>query len=447
MRSRLAAIMCVVVLAIPLRASTSRAFTYVRKEIHSLTPAELDDFRAVVKAIKARGIGNRKSYAFQANIHGHTGAGTDPLWDQCVHTLPGFLAWHRAYLLYFEQMLRQVSNRSDFALPYWDYDRFPSLPDAFRTPADPSNPLWVPGRNPDLAAGGAMDPAVTDASMAMNETSFLTSGSGPGFEAMVQQTPHNAVHGTIGGLMGSVPTASQDPIFWLHHCNIDRLWSKWLTLGGGRYNPPMNSPLGNTVWSFADANNATITIRARDVFCLEDMGYRYDDHTPVLCRTIRWPPRPWIVSGVIAHAERIQLADTLSRTHLPLSPEQVSRLRPAFAPQSTARVILHVRGIRYAHRPTGVYMVFVNPNREPLTIKSASYVGNVTFFEQGHQEMRVPDQEFDITSALRRSRNLQSLRSEGIRVVFRPAGVVARTPHTPEPVEFGALDIQTRTAR
>ena len=39
---------------------------------------------------------------------------------------------------------------------------------------------------------------------------------------------HNKVHLYIGGLMMQVPTSSNDPIFWLHHCNIDRLYEKWL---------------------------------------------------------------------------------------------------------------------------------------------------------------------------------------------------------------------------
>ena len=38
---------------------------------------------------------------------------------------------------------------------------------------------------------------------------------------------HNALHGWIGGHMSS-PTASPfDPLFYLHHCNIDRLWAMW----------------------------------------------------------------------------------------------------------------------------------------------------------------------------------------------------------------------------
>lgn len=41
------------------------------------------------------------------------------------------------------------------------------------------------------------------------------------------ENPHGGLHVWVGGDMGRVPTAAYDPIFWLHHCNIDRLWYEW----------------------------------------------------------------------------------------------------------------------------------------------------------------------------------------------------------------------------
>lgn len=45
------------------------------------------------------------------------------------------------------------------------------------------------------------------------------------------ETPHNTLHVTVGGSggsMSSVSTAAHDPIFWLHHCNIDRYFYNWM---------------------------------------------------------------------------------------------------------------------------------------------------------------------------------------------------------------------------
>jgi hypothetical protein len=54
-------------------------------------------------------------------------------------------------------------------------------------------------------------------------------------------------------------TAAQDPIFWLHHANIDRLWERWLQLGGGRANPVNFSPWirkGLALYSLPGRNKA-----------------------------------------------------------------------------------------------------------------------------------------------------------------------------------------------
>ena len=47
---------------------------------------------------------------------------------------------------------------------------------------------------------------------------------------------HNAVHIFLGGHMRIVPSASNDPIFFLHHANVDRLFESWIRKAGG--NPP-----------------------------------------------------------------------------------------------------------------------------------------------------------------------------------------------------------------
>jgi hypothetical protein len=53
-----------------------------------------------------------------------------------------------------------------------------------------------------------------------------------GVPGMVESQPHNLVHDAVGGYMGDF-FAGVDPIFWLHHANVDRLWDVWwFELGG-----------------------------------------------------------------------------------------------------------------------------------------------------------------------------------------------------------------------
>ena len=54
------------------------------------------------------------------------------------------------------------------------------------------------------------------------------------FEQVIEGNPHGHVHDMVGGDMGEVPTAAADPIFWVHHCHIDRLWAAWINAGAGR---------------------------------------------------------------------------------------------------------------------------------------------------------------------------------------------------------------------
>jgi hypothetical protein len=45
------------------------------------------------------------------------------------------------------------------------------------------------------------------------------------------ETPHNTIHSSLGGQggsMSSITSASHDPIFWLHHCNVDRYFYNWM---------------------------------------------------------------------------------------------------------------------------------------------------------------------------------------------------------------------------
>jgi tyrosinase len=52
---------------------------------------------------------------------------------------------------------------------------------------------------------------------------------------------HNRVHVWVGGDM--LPSSSpNDPVFYLNHCNVDRLWEAWLTQHGRSYVPPQSAP-------------------------------------------------------------------------------------------------------------------------------------------------------------------------------------------------------------
>jgi tyrosinase len=177
-------------------------------------------------------------------------------WNQCQHSTWYFGPWHRGYLTAIEVILRdiisnQLGGPSDWSLPYWNYMKLPEnkIPPAFTTPTlkDGSlNPLFVPQRYGTEVEVGAGEEGANDACQL--DTAFTAYGGGetdPLFAHFgnaagdLESNPHNYVHGMVGGensdqhigIMGSVPAAALDPIFYLHHANIDRMWSAWIVTG------------------------------------------------------------------------------------------------------------------------------------------------------------------------------------------------------------------------
>lgn len=206
----------------------------------------------------------------------------DRMWNTCrAHFDPSdsafFLPWHRMYVYYFERICRQVLGDDTFTLPYWNYSSGSSvLPARFR---DPRSPLFRADRNPNPNQGRPIDqgqPAGTiSAERAFRLREFYTRGVRVGFSESLEQVPHDVVHGLIGNSrgMGSIAWAAGDPIFWLHHCNIDRLWASWNA--AGRRNPTDAAWLGQR-FTFADENGRRVDPSNAEHTTTEARGYRYD---------------------------------------------------------------------------------------------------------------------------------------------------------------------------
>jgi tyrosinase len=90
----------------------------------------------------------------------------------------------------------------------------------------------------------------------------------------VENAPHNGVHNLIGGTMDNVAISPRDPIFWLHHANIDRLWDAWVRAGGGRHMPAKTA----SYWSGSFSYGAAVAGVPRvHTYAPGILGYRYDD--------------------------------------------------------------------------------------------------------------------------------------------------------------------------
>jgi tyrosinase len=191
----------------------------------------------------------------------------------CPHDVPYFIAWHRGYLYYFEQQLRIASGDPTLALPYWDYYSYPTLPAEFTDPA-PSNPLYLE------RAGTNVYNALTLWPFAPEVYNFQR-GTTDAFEFRMENAPHNPVHNLIGGVMATMQSPF-DPIFYLHHANIDRLTHAW-ALPDGKGIPFTDWPYSPTnshpYWAGSHVYAPDLTIERWRTYHPRWLGYEYADTT------------------------------------------------------------------------------------------------------------------------------------------------------------------------
>ena len=299
-----------------------------------------------------------------------------------AHEGPGFLPWHRAYLLYFETELQYMLNDHSFALPYWDWTAYNTqtpnnheCPDIFDvdlfgaenncknnkiapdTDSDgiciTSNKFkWTPvcvnyenlvnlekrklcdpnendkldesercikrcigGKNGIQCRADGTLPTEDDVNTVNNELEYDVCGydndsNTKGFRNAIEgfynfsmvyrdcgvAEMHNKVHLYIGGLMKDVPTSSNDPIFWLHHCNIDRLYENWLTNPNNTDTSYKPVPIDNSVEyiiGFGHNGNDNAGLLFPPITIVEahkqasEFGYSYQD--PISCTTDATP--------------------------------------------------------------------------------------------------------------------------------------------------------------
>jgi tyrosinase len=184
----------------------------------------------------------------------------------CPHNVAYFLAWHRGFLYYFERQLRTVSGDSRLVLPYWDYYTNPNIPTEFTSPTA-GNPLWATRVNTNVRAALTLAPY---SPALINFPRF----SANAFEPSIEGAPHNPVHDIIGGWMANMESPV-DPIFWLHHANIDRLWVAWVAARAGRNMPART----NSYWSGSFRYGSLTIGRSLTYDNRASMNYAYQNET------------------------------------------------------------------------------------------------------------------------------------------------------------------------
>jgi tyrosinase len=242
----------------------------IRKNAATLSAPERDRFLTALGTLNARGQGPYGTF-----LDMHVSSTLDEM-----HGNVAFPPWHRAYVLDLERALQAID--STVTVPYWRFDQpAPSLFTAAfmgqstgtgRVQFTPGHPLENfatirPGITRSLrfrtnAPANVIDEAAT---MALGDDydPFQTDEQG-GFEI----DPHGNAHTSFGGPINDPATAVQDPLFFMLHANVDRLWAKWQWLkhhtdaqGAGAFAPDPQQPdrigyrLADTMWPWNGDTN------------------------------------------------------------------------------------------------------------------------------------------------------------------------------------------------
>ncbi len=221
-----------------LKSSEWQAFIHAVNQMHGVTAAA-PRYRDFVKV----------------HVRAMTTA-TGMTWS--VHTMQGmgmvgtnFLAWHRWFLVRLERRLQQVDP--SVTIPYWDPIKNPPIPAALTDPALLNS--WSVDRDPFDAS---QLPTSADLAAVNARSTF------PSFQTALESM-HAGVHNAVGGDMAGAGSPT-DPVFWLHHSNIDRIWSKWQKKHPAAKPPNQNDTLKPT---------PLFGVKVSSVNSIQTLGYSY----------------------------------------------------------------------------------------------------------------------------------------------------------------------------
>jgi hypothetical protein len=233
-----------------------------------------------------------------------------------VHGTPSFLPWHRELCNRFEDMLREVDSK--LSLHYWDWNKDPAplfTPKLMGNSKGPAGEPWSSNKfygkdedgnfrdgdvhqlknheipNPsiwhyDLGSNPADPPLRLDRSVENgippigtpdwpSDADLIDSDTFEDFDNKMSLS-HAAAHDYMG--LGNAHISFRDPIVFLLHSNVDRLWALWQTQPGYRKDR-LNPENAYGLYGLGPSINELLQPWA---------GWRVDLSNPNI-----WPTRPW----------------------------------------------------------------------------------------------------------------------------------------------------------
>lgn len=348
----------------------------VRKDINSLTDAELDDYIHALDILRQRSEANEEDptgYAFQADLHNGSAG-------PCEHGSDLFLPWHRAHLHYFEELLRAADppRTQHVTIPYWDWisEQAPEkFPLAFKKPGlkSPRNSTATP------LPPNTLEIVTTETNQ--KEFAGYPDGDPFGDTGRLESGPHDTMHSFyIGGKMANPSAAAEDAIYFSFHCFIDLMWAEWQHRNG---TPPLTSP-DHVLRGFTTQPKNKVS----DFTKIADLDYEYE-YTEQLKAAFTAPVPPPAPINLLATEPLMPLGDADLVTEL--QDKELVRLGVTVPETRGERLLVRLDELKVPN--TGSYMLrgFVHPSEVPFQPDDSEFtrrfgVGYVTLW-RAHPHM------------------------------------------------------------
>ena len=428
-----------------------------RKSAWDLTAAEVTRLQGAYQAMRDLTLSNPndpRGWMQQANVHCfNCSGGYDPS-NVEIHGGWWFMPWHRCYLHVHERILGKLIGDPTFRLAYWDWDTYPThamVPPVFLLQSALID-QYRGAQAADVIPSNITGPVNMKVVMGTQGTAAFMGGiSDPSHNVFpagaMESSPHGPVHiwtaepnpgqspeppgcfwpvkaggppidqSSIGCLdMGVLATAAQDPVFFAHHSNIDRLWDVWLKTPGSQGNYKTAKWL-NHRFNFYDENGDWIYISVADVLAQQEqknLRYTYQPpqaSAPLMAATT--PASPPQSAAATAPTVKVKPVKPLMVTNsaapvavgtkphvqsvtLPPVHSQNLRLLGVSGPRHYQ---LHIDGLTLPPNESAIIDVFVgeeNANRD--TPLGASFVGTFAVVVSGsqHRHMTVRNALFEL---------------------------------------------------
>jgi polyphenol oxidase len=405
-----------------------------RKSVWDLNDPEITRLQNAYQAMRDLTVSNPndpRGWMQQANVHCfNCSGGYDPS-NVEIHGGWWFMPWHRCYLYVHERILGNLIGDPTFRLAYWDWDTYPArggVPPAFL----PQTSLFDQYRGAqasDVIPLGITDAATMQIVMGTQGTAaFMGGDPSQGLAGAMENSPHGPVHiwagepnpgqlpepsgcfwpltsggqpidqsQTVGCLdMGVLATAAQDPVFYSHHSNIDRLWDVWLQMPGSKGNYQDSDWLSHP-FNFYDENGNWVYITVGDVLAQKEqdnLRYTYQPPqttTPLIVRSptpVQAKParakavKPLVVTSNVK-ATPVGTKPLVRSVTLPLVHQQNLKL---LATGGRRQYVLHIDGLTLPPNENAIVNVFVgDPNANRATPVGPSFVGTFSIVVSGSQ--------------------------------------------------------------